>query len=283
MKARRLIITQIVFVLSLFLISSIFVQAETTECTAITYLPYPITTQGIYCLTSDLSTNMTSGNAIEIDTNNVVIDLNGHKIGGLSAGPGTTATGIYAYQRQNITLRNGTIRGFYEGIWLSDSSPYTTSQGHLIENIRVDMNTFRAMEVRGLGNIIRNNQVVNTGGSTATAGGVGIFVLGPGARVINNDVMETHALQNGWVQGIYTIASPGAVVANNRVGNSSLTGTSVGIFIDLSADVLISNNCLTKMSWGVQYAGTSTGKYRDNLTSGCTTPFTGGTDVGGNN
>jgi len=38
---------------------------------------------------------MTSGNAITIATNNVVLDLNSFKLGGLSAGLGTNANGIY--------------------------------------------------------------------------------------------------------------------------------------------------------------------------------------------
>ena len=101
-------------------------QAETVNCTAITSLPYTISTQGVYCLTDHLSTAITTGNAITINTNNVVLDLNGFKLGGLSAGLGTQAHGIYAYQRQNITIKNGTVRGFFIGIYLDDFSPFTT-------------------------------------------------------------------------------------------------------------------------------------------------------------
>src|SRR5262245_9719378 len=107
--------------------------AETIQCTAIASLPYTISVQGVYCLAGDLSTGMTSGSAIVIATNNVVLDLNGHRIGGLAAGPGTQATGIYANDRQNITIRNGTIRGFYNGIYLGGG---LGSQGHLIEEVR---------------------------------------------------------------------------------------------------------------------------------------------------
>ena len=61
-------------------------RAETVNCTAITSLPAVITVQGIYCFTGNLSTAITTGNAIEIQTNNVVLDLNGFKLGGLAAG-----------------------------------------------------------------------------------------------------------------------------------------------------------------------------------------------------
>src|SRR5262245_14832912 len=83
------------------------VGAETINCTPVTSVPAVITVQGIYCLTVDLSTAIASGSAIEIATNNVVLDLNGHKLGGLAAGTGTGALGVFAIGRQNITIKNG--------------------------------------------------------------------------------------------------------------------------------------------------------------------------------
>jgi hypothetical protein len=52
-------------------------HAETTNCTPIQSLPATITTPGIYCPTSDLMDSITPGNAIEIATNFVTLDLNG--------------------------------------------------------------------------------------------------------------------------------------------------------------------------------------------------------------
>ena len=80
--------------------------AETVNCTPITTLPTVITSQGVYCLTGSLKTNMTSGNAIEIQTNNVTIDLNGWKLGGKPAGVGTTVNGIYASDRKSTRLNS---------------------------------------------------------------------------------------------------------------------------------------------------------------------------------
>ena len=61
----------------------------------VTSLPAVITTQGTWCLTADLATAMTSGVAITIATNNVTIDCNNFKLGGLSAGVDTTTIGIF--------------------------------------------------------------------------------------------------------------------------------------------------------------------------------------------
>src|SRR5262245_30153800 len=100
----------VALLLSLALGGAVPARAETALCTAIGSMPVTITTQGIYCLTTDFNLNLATGAAITVNTNNVVIDLNGHKIGNLAAGSGTLAKGVYAVQRQNITIKNGTIR-----------------------------------------------------------------------------------------------------------------------------------------------------------------------------
>jgi copper-binding protein NosD len=232
-------------------------RAETVNCTPILALPAVITVQGIYCFTGDLATAMTSGNAIDIQTNNVVLDLNGFKLGGLAGGLGTTAVGIYALDRQNITIKNGTIRGFQMGIFLDDTG---LSQGHVVEDIRADLNTFMGIQVRGTGNIVRNNQVVATGGSTAfgaNAYAFGIVVShGYGPRVLNNDVINTRGQGTGIGRGISLQVEDGGLAVNNRI-----TGADIGL----------------------EYLGT--GKYRDNLTFDVTTPFepSFAVDAGNNN
>ncbi len=260
--------------------------AETTVCTEITSLPYTISTQGVYCLKANFEVNMVAGNAIEIATNNVVIDLNGHKIGNLAAGETNGANGIFASERRNITIRNGTLRGFQNGIWLDDSSiPSTYSQGHIIEDIRADFNTLIGIRVHGLGSIIRNNIVIRTGRTYITNSyAYGIMVLGYGNSVINNDVHETKEAGPGVARGIYAVHAAGTVIDNNRIGNAGLgTGTSYGIFIDASTNVLVTNNKITRMGYGIYFDGSSTGAYMNSLVYGATTAFTGGTAAGSTN
>jgi hypothetical protein len=231
-------------------------RAETVACTPITVLPAVITVQGIHCFTGNLATAMTSGNAIEIQTNNVVLDLNGFKLGGLAAGFFTTAIGIHALDRQNLTIKNGTIRGFLYGIALQDAG---ASQGHVVEDLRADQHTFVGIRVVGAGVIVRNNQVVATGGTTAFGldmDAVGILVTGHGPRVLNNNVSTT--VKQG-------------------------TGMASGIRLASVTDGLVVQNRITEADTGIEYSGSSTGKYRDNLTFGVTTPFSGGTDAGNNN
>jgi len=177
------------------------------DCTPITELPAVITVQGIYCLIGNLTTSQTDDYAIAIQTNNATIDLNGWKLGGLSAGSGTHAQGIFALDRKNITIRNGTIRGFHTGIFLAGAN----AQGNLIEDIRAEQNRYAGIETQGRGDIIRRNQVVDTGGGVSLYG-IGIKVSGAGASVLDNDVVGVTATGPGGAYGIDLESADGSVV-----------------------------------------------------------------------
>jgi len=218
----------------------------------------------------------------------VELDLNGHKLGNLPAGLGTQATGIHAVNRKNITVKNGTVRGFEFGVLL-DKSGAGTPQGYIVEDIRADLITYTGIAVVGTGNIIRNSLIVATGGTTAFGANedvVGIYVAGTGTRILNNEVVNTVAVGTEAAYAIY-VDSSSAVVESNRVSNAALPGAglaSYGIFVSsLATNVLVVDNRIATMTNGVFYDVSGTGKYGRNLTSGVTTPFSGGTASGGNN
>jgi hypothetical protein len=231
-------------------------RAETVGCMPIVAVPTTITTPGIYCLTGNLAMGMTPVVAITIAASNVVLDLNGWMLDGAAAGPDTVSDGIRAHSQQNITIRNGTVRGFRIGIGLSDSAPYT-SNGYVVEDIRAAQNLSMGMYVVGRGSIVRRNQVVATGSTvtSALANAYGIIIGGPQSRVLDNDVMATTSHGTLPAFGVYFLNNaPDGLVVGNRI-----THASVGVLID-----------------------TPNIKYRDNVTSGVTTPYSGGTDVGNN-
>ena len=138
--------------------------------------------------------------------------------------------------------------------------------------------------VEGRGNLVRNNQVVDTTGTTVNGANSDIFglqVAGPGSRVINNDSTETVGVGTGSAYGIQLSSADGAVVENNRVRNSTLAVGSTAISLSSGDDLLVVGNRMATMDNGVVFAA-STGKYRDNITSGVTYPYSGGTDAGNN-
>jgi hypothetical protein len=198
------------------------------NCTGfVSSLPATISTQGTWCLNKDLATSATSGDVITIATNNVTIDCNHFKIGGLGAGPGTTANGIRAATRLNATIRNCNIRGFYRGVY------FTAGGGHLVEDSSFDGNTLYSIYITSPGSTVRNNLVVDTGGSTATPGvAYGIRVQN-GVDVIGNTVngvAPTGADANAY--GIYTSSNGNGSVNGNRVRGlaSAGTGAPFGIY-----------------------------------------------------
>jgi hypothetical protein len=253
-------------------------------CLPIVSLPYTISAQGNYCLIQNLSTAITSGNAITVNSDFVNIDVKGFKIGGGGAGPGTRANGVYALNHKNITIKNGNIRGFFRAVFLEDNSgSFNVSQGHLVQGVRADENTYTGIEVQGRGNVVRSNQVVTTTGTTffgANADAYGIHTLGSGVRILNNDVTDTVPQGSGAGLAIAVDHAEGTVIEKNRVGNS-VAGNTYGVAVVSGDDVTVASNRIAIMQFGVYYDA-ATGKYRRNLTSGVAVPYTGGTDAGKN-
>src|SRR5262245_34032159 len=129
---------------------------------------------------------------------------------------------------------------------------------NVVEDIRADQNKEVGLAVFGDGVVVRNNQVVATGGTTnggGNANAFGIAVGGSGVRVLNNDVIGVVKQGTGVASGIRFSGGSGSLAVNNRITQAGL---------------------------GIEYAG-STGKFRDNITFDVTTPYTGGTNIGNNN
>ncbi len=190
--------------------------------------PMTITQPGIYVLQQDIIYNG-DGAAITINASNVTLDLNGYQI----IGPGTssnTAIGVYARNRDQIMIRNGTVRGFMYGIYLSDDSHRALSgtgfdQGrHVVENVRLIGNTFRGIRIEGRGNVVRNNVVEDTGGTSVYSSPVvmGIESLGPGALIADNYVYAIRG--NGYGIAV-TGYGGGTIIADNKLSNSSRSPT----------------------------------------------------------
>ena len=269
--------------------------AETTLCTVITALPATISSPGVYCLESDFAYNSIGVPAITITANNVTLDLNAHKIGDLGAGTAVSTSGIYAIAVQNITIKNGIVRGFATGILLTDNTtPPTTAQGHLVEDMRTDDNRLVGISIVANGSIVRHNQVVATGGSTLAANenSVGISVSGQGNRVLDNDVTDTTASGTGNAFGIRGSGAEALVVADNRVSGVIASGGGLEYAIDItgSPHAGVRDNTLSNASipaTATQSVGLNmddaTDSYMGNLCMGFNTSYAGGTNAVGTN
>jgi len=259
-------------------------HAETTLCTEITSLPATITTQGMYCLHKDLSTNVSSGTAIDIRTNNVTLDCNNWKAGGLAAGLSTNATGIQASGRQNITIRNCGVRGFRTGISLSGGA------GHLIEDNRVDNSTVTGIYLMGDAVTVRSNRIIDTGGRPGSGVSYGIEVnhTSSGALISDNQVINVTVAgnPNGNAFGM-RFGGIGHEISRNLFVNIMPAGTASaygtygagGSLASLRDNTAI--NSASTPGVGIE-GGTSASQCRDNMTSGFITPLAYCVDVSGN-
>jgi parallel beta-helix repeat protein len=185
------------------------------NCTGfITSVPAVISTQGTWCLKQDLATAIASGNAISVNANNVTLDCNDFKLGGLAAGAGTLAYGIAATSRANVTVRHCNIRGFLIGLFFSGAG----SSGHAIEDNRFDGNTYSGIFVGADGSVIRRNRVFDTGLTTQSIDASGIVAFGT-IDVLENSVSGVVARSGGGgsAYGIGTSGSVGGRIIGNGV------------------------------------------------------------------
>jgi parallel beta-helix repeat protein len=145
-----------------------------------------------------------AGNCIVLATDNVTLDLDGQTISGDGTGFGIGDDGE---TRQNIVIRNGTIRNFETGISLLSSSHITVERMHVLRNTDNGI-------VTGLQSIIRDNIVTDNGDSGIVAFGAGSLISGN----IAND-------NNGW--GI-SANCPSNVIGNMASGNINASQINAG-------------------------------------------------------
>ena len=145
--------------------------------------------------------------------------------------------------------------------------------------MRVFKSTTYGIFARGSGHTIRNNLVMGVNCSTCEA--VGISVAGGGgAMVAHNRVVNDGG--SAFRRGIDYRGN--GVIEGNHVDLGPLNPASIGILImPTSSRVFVVDNRIGRAGTGIAFEADATGKYRDNLTGGCTTPFSGGTDAGNNN
>jgi hypothetical protein len=264
--------------MTIIAITSVFAGSgwsEITNCTPITALPATISTQGIYCLQGHLSTAITSGDAIEITANNVTLDLNGWKLGGQAAGTGTLARGIYS-AANNVTVRNGIVRGFSLGVYL-------TGRGARVEDLLVDQNTTKGIQVEGQGAVVRRNQIIDTGGSTGMINvtAAPIYSNGADGVIEDNIVSGLVATGDGGETAIYLYSDAHrTTVRRNIVSDDarppSLIASSSGIAV-LSTNAVVVGNNVINFDYGIYYVGGASGTYAQNVVVSCDTPYSGGT------
>jgi hypothetical protein len=262
-------------------------RAEGVFCTPISAVPVTITDQGRYCVTAPLFFADGNGTAITIASDFVTIDFAGFTLDGTAGGSASTSTGIYAFDRRNLVIRGGRIRGFMYGIRFDDdaSTGYTTGGSHQVEDMQLDACTFKPIWAQGRGVRVRGNLITRSGGSTffASVNVAAIDVRGPGARVMSNTIVDTHGVGTGAGWGIWILGGD-AIVEGNRLANDAVGAGTIGILVRAGSQATLAGNRVAGFERGARFEPGAGGVVRDNATSGCTTPYelNGALDAGHN-
>ena len=279
----RNIVTVIALMLTVFAS-----EGAAQECKKVHSLPFIINVAGSYCVTEDLSTSISSstGAAIEIRADNVLLDLGGFTLTYNPPNPTAVLRGIRTFGvRRSVTVRNGTIKGFIlAGVYLGAD---LDNAGNLVENLRVQDCINLGIGVWGKGNVVRNNLIVNTVGSADVPSANAIGAFGSNNMVINNDVIGTTSVVSDDLStstGILFNFCNQCVAEKNRIVDteSPNLNSARGIWVLIGSDVLVVDNRIIKSVFGIVFGGTATGVYRDNIATACTMPYTGGTNTGNN-
>jgi hypothetical protein len=240
--------------------------AQLDDCVEIDSIPFTISAPGVYCLKKDLNGNLASGSAIRVESNSVTIDLNGFKLGNLAAGPDTTAFGILASGRANVTIRNGSIRGFYVGIRLLG----TAGGNHLIENLELLGTTHMGLGISSPGTLMRNNRIIATGGGSGTEDHYGIWLSAQGAQARGNEIAGMTATGEFKVYGIRAVGDEIQLIDNVIRGLKGVPDVIVPVFYSGDGAILEGNRIISVNpdNSAIVVNGFSTALCRDNLAVG---------------
>jgi hypothetical protein len=270
------------------------------NCTGfIASLPAVITSPGTWCLKQDLTTAITSGDAIGVASDNVIVDCNSHRLDGTSAGIGTQTSGMHAQGHINTTIRHCDIRGFHGGVVIESGSPAFGVD--TIEDNRFDGNTYVGILSYNKMSLIQRNQVLNTGNSTSPSDSVyGITTMAP-TYILGNTVSGVTARSGTGYAGVnvYGIIVQGGVVgapgppgsiSDNRVRGLTPAGTGAafGILFSSSGRFQLAGNDVvakadsTQSGFGLYCNADSKGRAKGNVVAGFGTGIANCGDAGDN-
>lgn len=242
--------------------------------TSISKLPYTITKPGSYALRKSLVYAYKSGQplaAITVNCDDVKIDLLGNTISvDREISKLTETAGIFANQRNNVSIRNGAMKGFFRGVYLEGIN----GSNHLVESIEATDSTFLGIQVKGRGCIIRNNFVNGVGraqgASNYTALRYGMDITGAACVVKNNrvlDVTPNTTNSNNSSYGIYIHDTEAAVIQGNDVMNTNqsfLNFNSRGIRLHNCISSVAEDNRVATYPAGFDFSSCDFTIYRDN-------------------
>ena len=193
-------------------------------------LPIAIKSPGCFRLTGDYTIQDAGQWAINVESPNVLVDLDGHTING--PGPTSTASGIYAAESPGIVLRGGTIKGFLFGARVENTS------GSIEVRDMAFSGGARGIVMRGDAVLAVRNSFSNMQGYSGwpAAHTIAIETFSTTCRIEQNSISEIYPFSTGEIVAI-SLSAPveDCVVTGNRIVNSDrpeVAGRGIAFWLD---------------------------------------------------
>jgi hypothetical protein len=209
---------------------------------AVSALPCELRVSGRYILTQDI-TVPPGKEGLKIMANDIALDLNGCTVSSSSVS-GNNAAGITISALKNVSVKNGTIRGFAIGISVIGGGNQELNSAHVFEDLRI-------VDCRAEGLFL------DAGCAGSCVRRCEILGIGPNP--------------SGTAFGL-DLRSAGVHVADNRI-----LCTDVGIEVTGAKCALIGNT-ITAGTCGIYFDGAGDGLRMSNTVIGAATPYHGGQD-----
>ncbi|MEY2429593.1 MAG: hypothetical protein QOJ40_2478 [Verrucomicrobiota bacterium] len=222
-----------------------------------------LTISGSYYLITNLFSGSSTGDAITIKTNihDITIDLDGFSIVSTNPPGPDSPVGIRLSETTNIVIRNGQFSGFDRAVRCEGKF-----YGIVVDNVHAQYCHRAGVEADG---------IVGTPTATITV-----------RNCVIDRVDATGEGGSSSADGIVLLnctAMVDSCVVRDITPDAGGLGTCIHVIT--CTNTFINNNFLSHAAYGLDSSGTpGTFFYRNNLTSGCGTNFTGtgGVDRGGN-
>ncbi len=170
----------------------------------------PSAAAGSYFLTRDLTLFFPTNNAIAVNANDVTLDLNGFSVTGVGTG---TWSGIITQDgTDRITIENGTVQGWTDGIAAGGSDEVR------VQNVTAQLNKAQGVAV-GSGSTLSHVMAVGNVGD-------GILVSDPHSKYEGGLIEDSVATRN--LYGIIVEAN-NVTITRNVIDSNSVTGIDIEV------------------------------------------------------
>ena len=180
-------------------------------------------------LTTDL------GEKIQIDSNGITLDGNGHTITGSNTG-----NGVHLSSRIGVTIKNLNVNQFNYGIYLASSSNNTLSGNNVSNNDIYGIYLYSSSNNTIISNIASKNY--NYGSNY----GYGIYLSSSSNNTLISNIASNNNNFYGDDYGIYLFLSDNNMLSSNNASNNN-----AGIALDKSSNNTLTGNNASYNNFGI--------------------------------